>query len=317
MQAVILAAGNGTRMLPLTKKRSKAMMPVLGKPIVERVMDDLRATGVRDFVIVTSPEDQTIRPYFERVSLIDARVRFVEQAQARGMADALRCAVPLIEGDFILAACDSLVPADDIQRLLKRWQAEPRPDALLSLMSVDPEVIPESGIVAVDGEEVLQIIEKPDPAAAPSDIASLPLYIFTPQLLDDLSQVSLSPRGEYELQDAIRAMISRGSRVIGERVSSRMTLTRPSDLLDINRHYLQRTSRIGYGYPASVGHGAWFEPPVFIEQGTRIREGCTIGPNVYIEPDCIIGPRAIVREAVLLAGCRVDAEAQIENQVVA
>lgn len=316
MQAVVLAAGRGTRLLPLTRNRTKAMLPVVGKPVVERVMDGLRAGGIREFIVVASPEDRAIRPYFEEHSLIDARVRFVEQPEPLGMADALHSAMPLIEGDFILSACDNLVPVEDIRRLLARWTSEPRPAALLSLLEVEPEQVEKSGVVSIEGARVLEIVEKPSREQAPANTISLPLYLFAPMLLDHLAGVPRSPRGEYELQDAIQALIDRGSPVYGERVSSRMTLTGPSDLLAINRNFLQSSQRIGFGYPASVGHGTQILPPVFIEEGTRIREECTIGPNAYIEPDCRIEARAVVREAVVLKGSVVAAGALVENQVI-
>ena len=75
MQAVILAAGRGTRLYPITKTRTKAMCPVAGKPIVERVMDTLVANGISEFILVISPDDSDITEYFTHKSTIDARVR--------------------------------------------------------------------------------------------------------------------------------------------------------------------------------------------------------------------------------------------------
>ncbi len=82
-------------------------MPILGKPIVERVMLDMVANGVEDFILVVSPDDRYITHYFRRESDIKAEVRFVYQPQRLGMANALACAAPLITDDFILSACDN------------------------------------------------------------------------------------------------------------------------------------------------------------------------------------------------------------------
>ena len=114
MQAVILAAGKGTRLEPLSLTRSKAMMPIVGKPIVERVMEDIAAQGVADFILIVSPEDREIVDYFQTKSRLDVRVRFVEQPERRGMAHALGYAAPLVRENFILSACDNvmLVGAD-------------------------------------------------------------------------------------------------------------------------------------------------------------------------------------------------------------
>ncbi len=197
MKAVILAAGRGTRLQSLTLERSKAMMPIAGKPITARVMDILASCGIRDFVIVAHPDDRELLAYF------DGRAQFVFQAKRKGMADALSKAAALLEGDFILSACDNLVEAADAQRLVERFRAE-KPSALLTLMKVKTEKISASGVVEMDGDRIRRIVEKPRPEEAPSDMASLPLYCFSPEILAFLPKVQPSKRGEYELQDAIQ-----------------------------------------------------------------------------------------------------------------
>src|SRR5512139_3100314 len=137
MQGVILAAGKGKRLQPITFHRSKAMAPVLGKPIVERVMDELVASGVSDFVVVASPDDEEIVRYFTLQSELRDRVRLVYQAERLGMAHALQCAAPLLSDDFVLCACDNLVPAEQAARLMARWQVAPRPNAVLALKEAD------------------------------------------------------------------------------------------------------------------------------------------------------------------------------------
>ena len=117
MQGVILAAGKGSRLHPITLRRSKAMVPVLGKPLVERVMEDMHANGVEDFVLVVSPDDRDIVRYFRAESTIEADVRFVYQVERLGMADALRQAAPLIEEDFFLSACDNLTSAEYVGQM--------------------------------------------------------------------------------------------------------------------------------------------------------------------------------------------------------
>ncbi|HSJ55291.1 MAG TPA: sugar phosphate nucleotidyltransferase, partial [Anaerolineae bacterium] len=104
MQGIILAAGHGSRLQPITLTRSKAMVPILGKPIVERVMEHLLLNGIDDFILVVSPNDRHITRYFRRESRIEADVRFAYQVERLGMGNALMCAAPLITDDFILSA---------------------------------------------------------------------------------------------------------------------------------------------------------------------------------------------------------------------
>jgi len=265
---------------------------------------------------VVSQDDRHITRYFHRESSFQADVRFVYQPQRLGMADALRWAIPLIQGDFILSACDNLVSNQDIARMLQRWGSSPRPNAILSLMEVPPEQIIRSGIVRLDGERVSCIIEKPSLEQAPSNIASLPLYYFSERLLEYLPEVRPSARGEYELQDAIQMMIDRLGDVYGMMIDSRLTLTSPADLLEINRHFLINGDNHPQLQPQTVGANTHLITPLHIERGTVIGEDCTIGPNVYIEGNCQIGAGALIRDAIILRESIVQPGAQIIDLVV-
>jgi NDP-sugar pyrophosphorylase family protein len=316
MQGVILAAGHGSRLQPITLTRSKAMVPILGKPMVERVMEDLLVNGVNDFILVVSPNDRHIVRHFRRESEIETDVRFVYQPQRLGMADALRCAVPLITDDFILSACDNLISAEHVGQMMAAWQTSPRPNAVLTLMPVEPERLGNVGIVQIDGCWVTRIVEKPPPNKAPSDISSLPLYCFSKRVLNYLPEVPLSPRGEYELQDAIQMLIERDGLVRGVTTHHRLTLTSPADLLAINRHYLMNGGDRPQLSPRSVGPNTQLITPLRIEGGTVIGANCAIGPNAYIERDCTIGHGVIIKNAVVLRESSVPDGACVEDQVV-
>jgi NDP-sugar pyrophosphorylase family protein len=292
------------------------MVPVLGKPLVERVMEDLYANGIEDFVLVVSPGDRDIVRYFRRESPLDADIRFVYQVERLGMANAVMQAVPLIQDDFILSACDNLTSVGDVERMLDVWRAAPAPNAILSLMPVPRERISSTGIVELDGEWVTQIVEKPKPEEAPSNVSSLPLYCFRRTFLDYLPLVKPSPRGEYELQDAIQMLIGDKGLVRGVFVEQRLTVTGPADLLNINRLYLTQGNDSPQIAAQTVGPNTHLITPLHIESGVVIGPDCTIGPNVYIERDCLIGAGAQIRDALVLRGAEVSAGAEIVDQVV-
>jgi UDP-N-acetylglucosamine diphosphorylase / glucose-1-phosphate thymidylyltransferase / UDP-N-acetylgalactosamine diphosphorylase / glucosamine-1-phosphate N-acetyltransferase / galactosamine-1-phosphate N-acetyltransferase len=317
MQAVILAAGKGSRLHPITVERSKAMLPILGKPIVERVMEMLVDNGIHDLILVVSPEDRDITRHFRRESTLDADIRFVYQPERKGMANALSCAAPLVFEDFVLSACDSLVAPGDVGRLISDMQGEQRPNGILTLMRVAPAHIASGASVEMEGPWVKRIIEKPRPEEVRSDLASLPLYAFSNKLLDYLPEVRLSPRGEYELQDAIQMLIDRDGKVGSIVVERRLTLTNAADLLALNREYLIHGGDHPQLAPLTVGPGTRLITPLHIEHGTVIGSNCTIGPNVYIERDCRLGTGVTVRDAILLHGAEIPDGATVNDEVVA
>jgi UDP-N-acetylglucosamine diphosphorylase / glucose-1-phosphate thymidylyltransferase / UDP-N-acetylgalactosamine diphosphorylase / glucosamine-1-phosphate N-acetyltransferase / galactosamine-1-phosphate N-acetyltransferase len=323
MQGVILAAGKGSRLHPITIDRSKAMLPILGKPIVERVLELLLANGIHDFILVVSPTDRDITRYFNRESSIEADIRFVYQPERKGMANALSCAAPLITEDFVLSACDNLVSSADAGRLVLAMQGGgartngEAPNGVLALLPVQPERMGTMAIVEMEGAWITRIVEKAKPGEVHSNMSSLPLYAFSRRILDYLPEVRLSSRGEYELQDAIQMLIKRDGRVEGLVIDRRLTLTNAADLLALNREYLIHGGDRPQLAPTTVGPGTRLITPLHIGARVVIGKACTIGPNVYIERDCRLGDGVTVRDAIVLRGAEVPDGAAIDNEVVA
>lgn len=316
MQAVILAAGKGTRLHPVTDTLSKAMAPVAGKPIIHRVMEPLIENGIQSFVLVVSPDDTAIRRYFGGPEMNGTRVSFVEQHDRLGMAHALNLAAPNIGGPFILTACDNLVPSTFIRELLDRQKKDPC-DALLSLKRVAQERISSVGIVdlASDGS-VRRIVEKPAIEEAPSNIGSLPLYLFSRAILDLLPRVQLSARGEFELQDAIQMLIEEKKRVAGLFTESRLQLTNTADLLHLNRHYLGFDDASQIMCAESVGKNTELRSPLRIEEGVAIGHNCTIGPNVILESGCRIGDSVSLADVIVLKNSTIESGRKVTSEVI-
>jgi len=313
MQAVILAAGKGTRLRPITEKRSKAMVPVLGRPLVERALMPFFDNGIRDFVFVISDEDTEIRDHFANRCDLGISSRFVVQHERLGMAHALGLAAPLVSDRFVVSACDSLLDPAHVKDLL---DAADGADAVLSLLDVDRELVTRSGVVELDGERILRIVEKPPFDDAPSNTVSLPHYVFPPQMLDLLPYVEASPRGEYELQDAIQRLIDGGSAVTGVRASQRFQVSSPEDLLRLTRLMFVRESEPDPTCRADAGRRATCVDPVHIERGVVLGEACELGPEVFLESGCEIGNRAVVRRSIVLRGARVGDGEIVEDRVV-
>ncbi len=311
MQAVILAAGRGTRLRPVTDDRSKAMVPVLGRPLVDRVVETLIVNGLRDIVMVVGPDDQEIRRHFLNQTSLDLDVRFVVQEERKGMAHALGLAAPLIDGSFLLSACDSLKPVEHIGALLA---AGARDDGALSLMDVPLEKVITAAPVEMDGEVIRRIVEKPAPEDAPSNTVSLPLYVLPHKILGLLDGRGPSTRGEYELQDGIQALIDQGSTIVGVRTTRRLQVSTPEDLLDLNLRFLDESpdSRA----PEDLPDTTILEGPVWIDEGVTLGRGCRIGPGVMLERGSALGNGVHITRSMVLRYALVPDGLEIEGQIV-
>ena len=311
MQGVILAAGRGTRLLPVTQVRSKAMAPVAGRPMIDWIMETMVANQVREFVLVVAAGDSEIRRYYPSESALDVEVRFVVQEERLGSAHALGLAAPFIDGDVLVSACDSLKSAAHIGELIQQHRRQ-QAQATLSLQKVAPARISATGIVEWRDGRVRLIVEKPALDEAPSNIASLPLYLFTPALLNTLPRVRPSVRGEYELPDAIQMLIDDGAMVTGVFAAQRRQITTIDDLLTLNRQLLQEVSTA----PVACYPGVTLIPPLIVAEDVKIGVGATVGPYVNLERGCQIGENATIRDAIVLRNSSVAAGSSIISQVV-
>lgn len=317
MQCVVLAAGKGRRLQPVTNRRTKAMAPVAGKPMVERVMALFVENGVCDFVMVVSPSDDEIQTHFADPARIGAdSIQFVEQTERLGTAHALSLAVPFIRENFVLTACDNLVPSYHIGALLQTFRTQ-KANGVLSLMEIDPQKTASTGIVEWRNGQITRIVEKPLPEEAPSNISSLPLYLYSSKLLPHLAAVQPSPRGEYELQDAIQALIDTDGRVTGVLTPSRRQLTNVDDLLVLNTYFLEEDASDADLFADEIDTGTEIVMPVQIGSGTLFGRDCVIGPNVSIEAGCHIGNRVHIRDSIVLRDSVVPSDSRIQDRVVA
>ena len=315
MQGVLLAAGKGTRLQPLTLARTKAMAPVAGRPLGVRVADLLVAQDIRELIVVVSPTDEEIQPYFTTRAHFGIPVHFVVQEERKGMAHALGLVAPLLTGDFVMSACDNLVDVAHIREMVATHQ-QLGAAATLSLMPIDVAQAGKTGVVVWDAPFVRRIVEKPKPEDAPSNISSLPLYVFAPEVLDLLPLVQPSARGEYELQDAIQMLIERTGRVTGVLTQIRQQVTTAADLLALTAHYLDEMAgpvRSDSPLPDDVKLVA----PVLIEEGVEIGAGSMIGPRVYIEQGARIGAGAHVHDTLVLREAVVADGHYVANEVIA
>ncbi|MGZ4935705.1 MAG: sugar phosphate nucleotidyltransferase, partial [Halobacteriota archaeon] len=155
MLAVILAAGEGTRMRPLTYNRPKVMLPVVGKPILEHIIHSCVNAGVTRVLVVTGYHEDTIRSYFNNRAL-GAEIEFIRQERQLGTADAINQARDSVHERFLVLNGDSLVSSSTLKHLIKRARAQSTVIAATKVS--DPS---NYGILEVSGKTVSRIIEKP------------------------------------------------------------------------------------------------------------------------------------------------------------
>jgi NDP-sugar pyrophosphorylase family protein len=242
MRAVILAAGKGTRMGGLTSEIPKPMLRTHGKPILEHIIGGLISAGVREFFIVTGFRGEVIENYFGDGAKWGVRVSFGRQEVQDGTGKAPEVARSFIGSeDFVLTYGDILVPPQTYQDMLARY-AGGRFAGLVTCTG--SEDVTKGGLFFFDRDFCLEkLVEKPTPAqledlrregwlrAGQTAWYNAGIYIFQPVLFDFTAKLQKSPRGEFELTDALTALIDNGHRLAGLEIQGRWVDVRDPQVL--------------------------------------------------------------------------------------
>ncbi|MEN6372898.1 MAG: nucleotidyltransferase family protein [Armatimonadota bacterium] len=216
--AVILAAGKGSRMKSLTLSTPKHMLSVAGKPMLEHVITRLKDAGIGRFVIVTGYLGHIIEDYFSDGSKLGVNISYVHQPEPNGTGSAVHSTVEAVGSEpFIATFGDILASTDTYLSLISDFGASPC-DALLALNWVDD---PSAGAAVYldESSQVEKIVEKPPVGQSSTNWNQAGIFVFSPTVFEYTGKLVPSPRGEYELTDAVASMLADGRFVRGHRMS--------------------------------------------------------------------------------------------------
>lgn len=208
MIGVVPAAGEGTRLRPLTDEQPKGLVTVAGEPLLAHVFETLRASGVEELVVVVGYEADAIRTHFG-TAFEGVPITYVEQAEQLGLGHAVLQARPHVDDSFVLLNGDNVV-AGDLRTPIERRRRD-GVDAVVAVERVDRATARETGVVSVDDGRVTGVVEKP--ADPPSTLATTGCYVLPAEVFDALELLRPSERGEYELTDALGVLVRAGARV--------------------------------------------------------------------------------------------------------
>ncbi len=308
MKAVILAAGKGTRMGPLTESKPKVMLPMANKPLLEHIILTLKATGITDFLIVTGYCREKIEGYFKDGSIFGVNIEYVEQKAQKGTADAIATVKDQIYERFLVTNGDVLAGSWDIKKLIKI-----KGDVIVASKKVaSPE---EYGILYVKGDRLEKIVEKPKNAT--SDLANAGIYVFSPDVFDAIEKTLPSPRGEYEITDSIQKMIDSGKKSGYIILEKWQDIGFPWHVLEANEQLLQNGDNINWEIKGEVELHATLKGNVSVGEGTIIRNGSYIIGPVVIGDGCDIGPNCFIRPATSIGDdVRIGNAVEVKNSIV-
>jgi UDP-N-acetylglucosamine diphosphorylase/glucosamine-1-phosphate N-acetyltransferase len=314
LKAVVLAAGKGVRLWPLTENRSKHMIPVAGKPIVEHVISAIRSAGIRSIVLVTRYRSELVKKHIGNGSKLGVTVDYVDQPDISGTASAISMARDQVgSNDFLVAYGDLVVTPRAIKRVVDTYRKKGRKPTI----GLIPVSRPESyGMAKVSGDLLTEIIEKPSQSQSPSNLANTGIYVLNPTIFDHLQTTLRSGRGEFEITDTISSLAKTGTPVAWARIdpSDWQDIGKPWDVLAANARLLARSKRRIAG---RIEEGAKVTGQVTIEKGALIRTGTVIEGPARIGEGAVIGPLAHIRAGTCVGKrSAIGAFCEVKNSII-
>ena len=320
MKALILAAGRGTRVQPLTRSTPKPMLPVLNKPVMESLIELLREHGVSEIVINTSYLSNEIESYFRDGARFGVEIAYSFEGALRdgrlhdeplGSCGAIRRIQNhsgFFDETFFVLCGDALIDLD-----LSRMAAEHRRRqavASIALTEVPREEVSSYGVVVTDADGwIRDFQEKPSVEQARSNLVNTGIYLFEPEVLNWIPQTF-----PYDLGSQLfPALVAAGQRFLGLRI--------PLEWLDIGRttdYYKVVQKALQGGVPRVQPHGRQVAPGVWVGANTRVDlNQHTIVPPVMIGGSCAIGPGAcIVGPTLIDSGCVIESGAEVIRSLI-
>ncbi len=315
MKAIILAAGQGTRLRPVTLTMPKPLVPVANKPLIAYSIDILRNAGLTDIGIVVNDLSSPITVQLGNGESLGVNIHYIVQEEQLGLAHAVSISRDFLGDEPFCMFLGDNIFQDQMEAFIRGF-SDSDADAAIALGEVtEPERF---GIAVVEGNKIVRVIEKPK--NPPSNLAVFGVYLFRPSVFEAISKIKPSARGELEITDAIQQLIDDGKTVQHYEIDGWwVDAGKPNAIINANQLVL---GDLPYSIAPEGDHVIDSEVThrVVLGKNTKvinsvIRGPVVIGANVTIK-DSYIGPYTSIGDNVLVENSEVDASIIMKNCVL-
>lgn len=311
MKSIILCAGKGTRLRPLTYTSAKHLIPIANKPVLFYAIEAIMECGIKDIGIIVGETRDAIRSELKDGSKWGANISYIEQKEALGLAHAVSVARDFLgEEKFLMYLGDNLLK-NGVENYADKF-IQGNYNAFVLLTEVDNPN--QFGVAEVEGGRVVRVVEKPKEPV--SNLALIGVYFFDKNVHQAIKNIKPSARGELEITDAIQWMIDQGYKVRAEVIKGWWKDTgKPDDILEANRLILEDIEKDIKG--AKVDEKSQISGRVKIGKGTEIVNSRIDGPVIIGEKakviDSYIGPFTSISERVEIRKSEIECSVILEE----
>lgn len=298
MQAIILAAGKGTRFMPLSETKPKPLFSIFDKTILEYNLDELDGL-VDEVIIIVGYKKEMV---MEKIGKTYGKMKivYIEDNKIEGTGSAAKLAYSHLKEKFLLLNGDDFYSKEDIKKAIDKFPS------ILAMKHENPSCF---GVIDEEEGYAKNIIEKP--GNPPSKLINAALYCL-PKIIFDY-EIEKSPRGEYEFTDYVRKFIHEKKLHVCE-ASFWAPASYPWDIFDAIPYLFNKQKKERKG---KIERGAVLNGEVIVKEGTLIKSGAYIEGPVYIGRNCIIGPNCFLRAGTIIEdNCRIGQAVEIKNSII-
>ncbi len=308
MRALVLAAGEGTRLRPLTSNIPKPLLMVAGRPFLSHVLEALKSVGINDISLLVGWKSNRVKEYYGNGSKFGLNIDYIEQKERMGTAHAIGMAANTIKEPFVCVNGDVIIFDADLRTMIDSF-LETGKTVMGAVTVPDPERF---GVIDAQDGRLSRILEKPK--QPPTNLINAGVFIFTPDIFPMIKKTAKSPRGEYEITDTLNALAQMEEVSVHPLKEGWIDVGRPWDLLKANEILM---SRIKGRIDGKVEEGAHLKGEVVVEKGALVRSGAYIEGPVFISEGCDVGPNCYIRPSTCLGPMvRVGASVEIKNSII-
>ena len=296
MKAVILAAGEGIRLRPLTLYKPKVMIRVANRPILEYVVRALAHNRVKDILMIVGYRRERIMTYFEDGQKFGVNIEYEVQEKQLGTAHALSLAEGKVDDGFLVLPGDNIADPAIVRDLLAS-------QAPYTIAVTESNLPSKYGVVLLRGKQVTRIVEKPE--SPMGNLISTGIFQLSSKIFGTIKQCA--QQGSHDMTAVFQALLDDGEKISALKTPARWSdVVYPWDLLDLNARVLSEGGEATAGTLESgvhirgnvqIGEGSVIRSGTYIEGPVRIGRGCDIGPNVCILPSVSIGDNVHVQSS--------------------
>ncbi|MFF9024887.1 glucose-1-phosphate thymidylyltransferase [Streptomyces eurythermus] len=325
MKALVLSGGAGTRLRPFSYSMPKQLIPIANKPVLEHVLENVRALGVTEVGVIVGDWADEIAQVIGDGSRLGLRITLIPQEKPLGLAHCVALARPFLgDDDFVMYLGDNMLPGG-IADIAADFTAQ-RPDAQVVVHKVrDPRAFGVAEL-APDGS-VMRLVEKPEQPR--SDLALIGVYFFTAAIHRAVAAIAPGARGELEITDAVQWLLTHGSCVTASEYDGYWKDTgRAEEVLACNRQLLgELTTRVD----GEVDSASELTGRVVVEAGARlvrstvtgpaiigastVIENSTVGPHTSIGRDCLLRDAALT-DSIVMDGASISAVTGLRGSLI-